>query len=290
MSNYKRPLEGDSPTRTTSRSKMPNVNRTPPKNQENKEANDILIRIQDLFQAQDKRMEDLFGKQREETLASEERLKDTVRLWMSKVEAELEQIKGENQDLREANLQLRAQMQMITRRQTQAERDSKKLNFVVSGLDFQTPEEGYAKLQRIIDAQSETKLSVTGQRVITMGEKKKIIGACDNLADKRALMSIKKRLYAESNGEKRPIFLDNDKPFEDREADRAVRLAAKDLKARGKEVRFEGGKLKVDGVWMEFNRETKQLEERNFRKEHQATILERARAKKEAERPGGIPQ
>lgn len=98
-------------------------------------------------------------------------------MWMSKVEAELEQIKGENQDLREANLQLRAQMQMITRRQTQAERDSKKLNFVESGLDFQTPEEGYAKLQRIIDAQTETKLSITGQRVITMGEKKKIIGA-----------------------------------------------------------------------------------------------------------------
>lgn len=103
-------------------------------------------------------------------------------------------------------------------------------------------------------------------------------------------MTMKKRLYAVSNGEKRPIFLDNDKPFEDREADRAARLAAKDLKARGKEVRFEGGKLKVDRVWMEFNRETNQLEERNFRKEHPATILERARAKKEAERLEGIPQ
>ena len=150
-------------------------------------------------------------------------------------------------------------------------------------------------LQRLIDSEAATKLKVTGQRVITVGPRKKIIASCESLDDKRALMDMKKKLYVETKEGKRPIYLDHDKPYEDRHADRCVRLAAKEFSAEGKDVRFKSGKLKVDGVWMEFNRNTLKLETRSPRREQtfrkdQNRHVERAGAEKQNEGAGGVPQ
>ena len=263
MQHSKRDLE--SPPESGHRIKMPNVNRTPPRDTKNQDASDLLKNIQDMLTAQKQSMEEQFDRQRAETRASEERLVETVGLWMKGIESQLETLRDENRTLRDANSQLEEKMKQLARRQIQTERDTKQLNFVATGLSFDSAQEGFNKLQKLIDSHTDAKLKITGHRVVTIGDKKKIIGSCNNLSDKRALMNLKKKLCTEINGVKIPIYLDNDKPYEDREADRLVRLAAKEFTASGKEVRFEAGKLIVNGVRMRLNRETKTVEAQNFR-------------------------
>lgn len=169
---------------------------------------------------------------------------ETVGLCMKGIDSQQESLWDENRTLRNANSQLEGKEKMnpLARHQIQTERDAKKLNFVATDLTFDSPHEGYSQLQKINDAHSESKIRITGQRVINLGGRKKIIGTCDNLADKKTLMSIKKELVTDVNEEKSCIFLDNDKPY------RLVRMAAKDLKAKGKDVRIKSGMVKVDGV------------------------------------------
>lgn len=257
-------IDSDTSPHDTRTEKIPNLNRTPQKMTEGK--NDMLVQIQQMFTEQDKRMSDQFNAQREETIASEERVKKAVAVAVNELEVQLDIVKKDNAALREVTSQMGEKIKSLQGRLIQTERDARRLNFVASGVEFNSPQEGYEKLQHVINKYVEKPIRISGLRTIKLAKGKKIVAACDNIADKSLLMRSEENLSVETDGQTNKIFIDHDKPFEDRESDRQTRLAAKEYAAKGKDVRYEAGKLKVDGMWMRFNPDTKEVEPFSFRK------------------------
>lgn len=200
---------------------------------------------------------------------TEQRLTDTINNQIAALSGEIAAIKNENKELKELTANLNQKVSQLESRILLSERDNRRLNIVASGIDFESPQEGYAKLQQIIEKATDRRISVTGIRTVnaTSAGKKKIVAVCSNLEDKRCIMRLKKNFTDLNPTNPKQVYVDDDLPFEDREVQRRVREIAKELRAKGKDVLISFRKIRVDGEWQYFNEKTNSLEGRSFRKE-----------------------
>lgn len=172
----------------------------------------------------------------------------------------------------------------MERRILDTERDRKRLNIVVSGLQFETQKEGFDELQRVIEEIAGKTVRVKGIRTHYTARGKIITAACESWEDKMLIMRAKKNLFNMKEQGKQQIYIDSDLPADDRRAQAIVRQTAKELRKQGKEVQVQFLRLKVDGELMHLNGNTQELEKRTFREKDKNDILERTRTAQEGQR------
>lgn len=179
-----------------------------------------------------------------------DRMEDCQSARIKELEEKIEAIESTNAELLEKN-------SALEERVTQVERDTKRNNIIVSGLDSDSPEESFQVLQSIIDTATNRGIKVNFCRAFHARGGMKIIATCSNAAEKKALMSVKRTLVRKRGGGKvTPIYIDNEMTREDRFIQWRIRAIAKEKRAEGKDVMIVPGKLKIDGVWMRYDSST----------------------------------
>lgn len=179
-----------------------------------------------------------------------EKIKDCESVRIKELEDKIEAIESSHAELLEQN-------KALEERVTQVERDTKRNNIIVSGLDSDSPEESFQVLQSIIDTATNRGIKVNFCRAFHARGGMKIIATCSNAAEKKALMSVKRTLVRKRGGGKvTPIYIDNEMTREDRFIQWRIRAIAKEKRAEGKDVMIVPGKLKIDGVWMRYDSST----------------------------------
>lgn len=186
----------------------------------------------------------LFDQQKQVIEESEKRIKESFATRLQELELKIVAVEQVNKDLLEKN-------NLMERRLLQLERDSRRHNIVVSGLDSESQEENYKELQQIIKtATGNSELQVSGMWTLnTKSKGKKIIATCRNLDDKRIIMQAKKQFIRKKDNKATQIYVDDDLPLADRITQGKIRAIAKEKRLQGMDVRVAFGKLKIDGQW-----------------------------------------
>lgn len=216
----------------------------------------------DLEENQFETIKRLLNQQSQAIADSEQRIKETIGNRINELEKRIVDVEDVNKELLEKN-------RSLERRLVQVERDSRRLNIVVSGLDDESPEENYRELQRIINtATGNTHVQVSGMWTLkTKASGSKIIATCKNMDEKRLIMQAKKQFVKKKNGKSTQIFVDDDLPLADRRIQSRLRAIARERKGEGKDVRVALGRLKIDGHWHYYDSETDDVAQKSFRKE-----------------------
>lgn len=197
---------------------------------------------------------------------------------------ELDSLKIRFKEVEETNESLRQENKELNQRLLLVERETRQLNFVASGIEFATPQEGYHKLRAVINAATNNQVQVTGIRTFNTKDGKRIVAKCNNLDEKHKILLAKRNLSTTTtNGSRAPVYINDDLTKPDREAQSRLNVIAKEMRKTGRDVRMGFRKLKVDGEWLFFNETTNTLEKRTFRgnEEPAHPALERPRAAKE---------
>lgn len=149
---------------------------------------------------------------------------------------------------------LRAENSNMRTRMVYMEREARKLNIVVSGIDFDSPNDGYEKLQKLIDEKAKDEIKITGLRTFrTRTDAKMMVAVCLNQEEKSKLIAMKKSLVMKEGEGTKPVFINCDLPREDRETQRLLRVLAKQKREKGCDVKLAGNKMKIDGKWFRVN-------------------------------------
>lgn len=113
---------------------------------------------------------------------------------------------------------------------------------------------------------------------------------CRSRTEKLAILAKKRELASTApDGSINKVYLDDDLPKEDREAQRAVRAIAKEKRAQGCNVAVAFKKLRIDGKWMIFDEESGKLREDNFRRPDKDARLERSGSQGQVSNSNGLP-
>lgn len=256
----------DSSPEEFNRAKMPNMDRTPPA----AKSNDQAALIKAMFETQNSKMEALFDRQLAESKAIEERLQEALNSKVGELEAKLETVTLECKELRLAN-------KAMEERILHLERDAKHLNIVISGLEFTTPEQGFAAANELLQSKVDKNVKVTGIRSFTTRKgDKKIVAACGSLLDKRTIMAAKKSLQTNDGNRTAKIFVDDDLTPGDRQIQYKAREFAKMKREKGSDVRIGTRKVKVDGEWLFYDEDTDDfVRNRRFRNQGRSPHMER---------------
>lgn len=210
----------------------------------------------------------------------EQKIESTLNQELLALEQRCAQTEKTNEGLRMENMELRHRL-------LQVERDTRQLNFVASGIQFATPQEGYTKLKNTISTATNNEVRVTGIRILNMRDGARIVAKCNSLEDKIKIKQIKKTLSTvHADGTSAPIYINDDLPKPDREVQSRLNGIAKEMRKSGKDIRMGFHKLKVDGEWLHYNVETDGLEKRMFRARGEATNTDVERARIEKEKGG----
>lgn len=240
--------------------KMPKMQKTPKKDESENPSMDIENDI--LMQG----IQTMFAKQTEEIRASEERVKDTVALKIQELERKIE-------DIQEENLELKTRQAAMEGRVLMLERESRKFNIVATGLMTEPGQDGAQLLQAMIRDATGSDMTLKNNRTFVANGRMKCVATCNSWEEKMLIMSNKKKLKNKGSGE--PIYIDNDMPKEDREAQGKLRAIAREKRAEAKDVRLGFRKMKIDGEWISL--ETA-INEQPFRPENRANChMERTR-------------
>ena len=258
----------DSSPEEFNRAKMPNMDRTPPA--ANCKSNDQAALIKAMFETQNSKMEALLDRQLAESKAIEERLQEALNSKVGELEAKLETVTLECKELRLAN-------KAMEERILHLERDAKQLNIVISGLEFTTPEQGFAAANELLQSKVDKNVKVTGIRSFTTRKgDKKIVAACGSLLDKRTIMAAKKSLQTNDGNRTAKIFVDDDLTPGDRQIQYKAREFAKMKREKGSDVRIGTRKVKVDGEWLFYDEDTDDfVRNRRFRNQGRSPHMER---------------
>ena len=256
----------DSSPEEFNRAKMPNMDRTPPA----AKSNDQAALIKAMFETQNSKMEALLDRQLAESKAIEERLQEALNSKVGELEAKLETVTLECKELRLAN-------KAMEERILHLERDAKQLNIVISGLEFTTPEQGFAAANELLQSKVDKNVKVTGIRSFTTRKgDKKIVAACGSLLDKRTIMAAKKSLQTNDGNRTAKIFVDDDLTPGDRQIQYKAREFAKMKREKGSDVRIGTRKVKVDGEWLFYDEDTDDfVRNRRFRNQGRSPHMER---------------
>ena len=206
-----------------------------------------------------------------------EGLRQTVELRLSQIEEKLERVEQENLELKKINSALEERVKGLEEetggkhnsvRLLQVERFIRQRNIVATGIDFDTPQQGFQKLNNLIGAATDTKIQVTGVRAFKpKNGKGMIVAECKSNEDKQCILRSKKQFVTTDGGEERPVYIDSDLTREDREMQNKLRWKAKEMRQQGKDVRIAMGKLKVDGEWLHLDAQGNLTGINSFRKD-----------------------
>lgn len=207
-----------------------------------------------------------------------EGLKSTIELRLSEIENSLKMVQKENLDLKERNVVLEKRMSELeivtgsgslnSDRLLYLERSVRQRNIVATGIDFDTPQQGFEKLNQMIGAVTEGAIRVTGIRAFKPKTGKGIVVTeCGSMENKQCIMRAKKQFVMTVGEETHPVYVDSDLPHQDRVVQSKLRAIAKEMRAQGKDVRLALGRLKVDREWRHYNLATNEVEAGSFRKE-----------------------
>lgn len=252
-----RPLSSpESPTSQQGKTKMP------------KDENDNLL---DAIQT-------MFGKHAIAINDGIDKSIEKLRLYMEEklgfLEDKLKALSEENDKLQIRNTALedrvttleregQGQTSLLSGRIVQLERDARQLNIVVSGIEFETPKQGYVKLNKMINTVTEEKINVVGLRAFkTQSGRGMIVAACRNMEEKLCILRAKKKFVSTEGDEIKPVYIDNDLHQQDRVVQGRLRSIAKEEREKGKDVKVALGKIKIDGEWLHFNIDTNNVEPR----------------------------
>lgn len=212
--------------------------------------NESVQRNKDLDEMKKMLMED--RTQREKEMKDVRRQIGGVTEAVGSVKVDIKELKIDNSNLRSRMVSL--------------EREAKKQNILVSGIEFDAPKEGFDKLQKLINEEINDDIKITGLRTFkTRAETKVIVAACRNMEEKTKLFAKKKSLKIKDGDKTTPVFINSDLPKEDREIQRKLRTLAKQKRDQGCEVNLAGNKMKIDGKWFRWNGEEEKLVETTFR-------------------------
>lgn len=215
----------------------------------------------DLGENQFETIKKLLSQQSQMIAESEQRIKDSIASRINELEKRIVDVEDVNKELLEKN-------RFMERRITQLERDSRRLNIVVSGLDDESQEENYKELQRIINESTNQQVQLSGMWTLkTKASGMKIIATCKNLDEKRIIMQAKKQFVKKKDGKSTQIYVDDDLPPADRRIQTKLRAIARERRSEGKDVRVALGRLKIDGFWYHYDPETDDVSRKAFRKE-----------------------
>lgn len=237
----------------------------PTMNQSADEKPCTLAQLKDLFEAQAQKIEE-----------SETRIKTAMSTRFEELEQKIKEVQEENSELKREN-------ELVKNRVLQLERESKRCNFVATGLDFVHARDGYEALNRVIGQATEGRVKVTCVRTIpTRGQGNKIVAKCRSEEEKRILMANRKNMAISDGNTRTPIYLDDDLTKEDQEIHARLRAEARKAKAEGKETRLSRNRLKISNTWYYVNPRTKELDTCTFQGQVQDPLLEYTRTTKEA--------
>lgn len=165
-------------------------------------------------------------------------------------------INEEIQAMQNENIIMKARLESM-------ERDARKCNIVVSGIEFKTPREGYEELQKVVNEATDSAVRVTGIRTFeTLDHKKLIVASCQNFEDKMLLLAKKRSLQYRRGDKVEPVYVNNDLSKVDRETQRHLRAIARNKREQGCHVKIAGNRIKMDDVWYSWNPTTEKLETR----------------------------
>ena len=233
-----------------------------------------------------------FDKQSQEMLESEQRIKTTIDTELKKIEERIMAaielkvtvIQERIDAVEESNADLRQENKLLKNKLVAVERAVRKNNLVISGVDFATPAEGYAKAHSLINEITDGVVTVSGLRTFQTQAGKKIVVECNNTNDKIKIMQAKRQLSKRMGNDKQEnqIFIDDDLSKDEALVQKELRTQARILRETGNEVRVEYGRLRVNGKILYMDRETMKLQANNFRREGQDLILEHTGLKQQS--------
>lgn len=196
---------------------------------------------------------------KEEIKENGDRIMDCVTARIKELEVKIEAVEETNAQLVEKNRALEARL-------IQVERDARRNNIIVTGLDSDSATDSIKELQSVIHGATEGKIMLQNCRPLHTRTGLKIIATCKNAEEKRAIMTVRRGLVRRKDGKDTPIYIDNDMPQEDRSVQAKIRAIAKELRAKGNEVMEVPGKLRVNGTWMQYDASTNEvIPANNFR-------------------------
>lgn len=209
----------------------------------------------DAMEAMEKRM-------MEQARASEERINANTTAQINKLETTLgsriKELEEQLERMEEKNQETTTRCIGLERRLRQLDRNGRKNNIVITGLEASTIQEAIEETKMVLP---NAKLS--NIRMINTKGGTKIIGSCESFERKLELMREKRNLKT-TTGKK--VFVDDDLSKEDGELQYIVRQKAKTLAAEGKTVRIGQRKISVDGKWLYIDEGTKEFQHHHFQK------------------------
>lgn len=222
--------------------------------------------MKEMFDTQAKRIED-----------SENRIRSDVRVMVDDMQERIRAVQEENEYLKAENVGIKARL-------LQVERETRKTNLVASGIDFVSPREGFDKLGKVIENAVGKKLRITGIRTFATSNGRKLVAACESVADKQLIMANKKLMKTTTGDSPKPVYIDDDLPKEDREQYGRARELARKMREEGKNVRSTRNRLKIDEKWFYLNPRTNQLEPSTFHGPDKSINMECSRTAQEGRR------
>lgn len=177
---------------------------------------------------------------------------------------ELEGLKLENQQIKEDNVlikkeneEIKAEMKQLLNRTEQIEREKKRNNIVVSGINMN--ESNPIMVKDIMDEflQQKLQIEVNTRAAYRLGPKICLV-EMESAQDKAKVMQNKAKL---KRTEER-IYIDNDKTQKEREIEKQIRQLAKEARNEGiRNVKVGYLKLSIDGKEWRWNKDKEALQE-----------------------------
>lgn len=164
-----------------------------------------------------------------------------------KIDEELKVLQEENQALRDDNTRLSAKLGIF-------DRDKRRNNVIISGLEATNPEEAVTIVNKALKATGvEPTPLIMNVRILRLKSGQKIVGSFQSLEEKRAIMRNKRNIKTADGN---PVYIDDDLSPEDSQIQFRVRQKAKEWRAAGKDVKIGSGQIKVDGTWWKYDAAT----------------------------------
>lgn len=228
----KRGENGPSPTEQ-SRNKMPNINRTPTKQSQDDTPLSRVMLAELLKSSLEENAKLVFAKIEE----SEKNITSAVTEKVRELEEKVEQLSQENKELH-------ARIERL-------ERDQKRKNIVISGLQSTAhPQQQRTVVKEFLETHLKEPVNVTNAYGFKLrsGETK-VVARLANLDQKSAIMRIKRSLPPN-------IFINDDLTKEERESRAKGRRFAKENAAPGDRVTVRTGSVSINEKVYKFDKET----------------------------------
>lgn len=162
-------------------------------------------------------------------------------------------VQEENEFLKTENAEIRARL-------LQVERETRKTHIVATGIEFTSPRDGFEQLEKTIKMAVGKQIKITGIRIFSSHNGKKIVASCGSVEEKKLIMSNKKLMRNCIGDTSRPVYLDDDLPKEDRELHSRARELARKLREEGKKARATRSRVMIDDLWFFLSPKTNKLE------------------------------